>query len=511
MASASEFSAQEEQKVLLKQSAQWTDEKNFQAEVCLELSVLIELYAEITKSGNIISEQQNAQTGQNEQAVETEQLDEDGYMNEKVQAEEEMQLEENVPSGDEDVYDEDTHEEDVYGEEDIYLKENDQAGENGQAEEHKQPEEEGQGTNDGQNPESSQQVSDVRYFLTAYISEYFQVEETGLKYDMQAESVKIQNQKGQETEITKLTCEVPVKDAQADTLRLKIPDSMRENEEFPSILIDMIKAGEASGSLENSLTRMAIQFEKDAKLKGVVKKAMMYPIVLIFVMIGVIVVMLTFVIPSFMTMFEDLDSELPVTTRAILAMSDSVKGYWYVYLIVVIGIVVGVKLYGNTENGRHNLDKLKLKIPVFGLLQTKSACASFARTMSTLLQAGMPMIDALEISASTMKNVLYYDALEKVKSGVSLGLPLSNQLRTSGLFPPMVVHMVGIGEETGNVEEMLTNSAVYYEEEVEVQTQTLTSLMEPIIIVLMAFVVVLLILAIYQPMIQLYNTLGSQG
>ena len=287
-----------------------------------------------------------------------------------------------------------------------------------------------------------------------------------------------------------------------------LSDSMKENEEFPSILVDMIKAGEASGSLENSLTRMAVQFEKDAKLKGVVKKAMMYPIVLIFVMIGVIVVMLTFVIPSFMTMFEDLDSELPITTRMILAMSDSVKGYWYVYLIVVIGIVVGVKLYGNTENGRHNLDKLKLKIPVFGLLQTKSACASFARTMSTLLQAGMPMIDAL---ASTMKNVLYYDALEKVKSGVSLGLPLSNQLRTSGLFPPMVVHMVGIGEETGNVEEMLTNSAVYYEEEVEVQTQTLTSLMEPIIIILMALVVVMLILAIYQPMIQLYNTLGAQG
>ena len=154
-------------------------------------------------------------------------------------------------------------------------------------------------------------------------------------------------------------------------------------------------------------------------------------------------------------------------------------------------------------------DKLKLKIPVFGLLQTKSACASFARTMSTLLQAGMPMIDALEISASTMKNVLFYDGLEKVKNGVSLGLPLSNQLKSTGLFPPMVVHMVGIGEETGNVEEMLTNSAVYYEEEVEVQTQTLTSLMEPIIIVLMALVVVMLILAIYQPMIQLYNTLGK--
>lgn len=288
-----------------------------------------------------------------------------------------------------------------------------------------------------------------------------------------------------------------------------LSDSMRQNDAFPSILIDMVRAGEASGSLENSLTRMAIQFEKDAKLNGIVKKAMMYPIVLICVMIGVVIVMLTFVIPSFMTMFEDLDSELPVTTKAILAMSNSLKNYWYIYIIVVVGIAVGIQMYKRTDNGKHNLDKLKLKIPVFGVLQTKSACASFARTMSTLLQAGMPMIDALEISASTMKNVLFYDGLEKVKNGVSLGLPLSNQLKATGLFPAMVVHMVGIGEETGNVEEMLTNSATYYEEEVEVQTQTLTSLMEPVIIVLMAFVVVLLIMAIYQPMIQLYNTLGS--
>lgn len=164
-----------------------------------------------------------------------------------------------------------------------------------------------------------------------------------------------------------------------------LSDSMKQNEEFPSILVDMVKAGEASGSLENSLTRMAIQFEKDAKLKGVVKKAMMYPIVLLCVMVGVIIVMLTFVIPSFMTMFEDLDSELPVTTKAILAMSNSLKHYWFIYIIVIAGIVVGLQLYKRTDAGRHNLDKLKLKIPVFGLLQTKSACASFARTMSTLL------------------------------------------------------------------------------------------------------------------------------
>lgn len=289
-----------------------------------------------------------------------------------------------------------------------------------------------------------------------------------------------------------------------------LSSAMRHNDGvFPSILIDMVRAGEASGSLENSLTRMAIQFEKSAKMNGIVKKALMYPIVLIFVMIGVVIAMLTFVIPSFMKMFEDLDTELPFTTKAILAVSESMQNYWYIYLLVVLAVVFAIKAYGKTEEGRRNLDRFKLKIPVFGLLLTKSACASFARTMSTLLQAGMPMIDAIEISSATMSNVLFYEALQKVKSGVSLGIPLSTQLRATNMFPPMIIHMVGIGEETGNIEEMLTNAAGYYEEEVEVQTQTLTSLMEPIIIVLMALVVVMLILAIYQPMIQLYNTLGN--
>ena len=283
-----------------------------------------------------------------------------------------------------------------------------------------------------------------------------------------------------------------------------LSDSMRQDSGiFPSILIDMVKAGESSGSLENALTRMAIQFEKQAKTQGIVKKAMMYPCVLLVVMVGVIIVMLTFVIPNFVSMFEDLESDLPFMTKAVLSMSDAVMNYWYIIIAVIAAIVVGYKMYVKTDAGRHSIDKLKLKIPVFGVLQTKTACASFARTLSTLLQAGMPMIEA-----STMTNVMYKDALMKAKSGVALGLPLSNQLKASQIFPPMIVHMVGIGEETGNIEEMLTNSAGYYEEEVEVQTQTLTALMEPAIIVIMALVVVVLILSIYQPMIQLYNTLG---
>ncbi len=276
-----------------------------------------------------------------------------------------------------------------------------------------------------------------------------------------------------------------------------LSDSMRQDSGiFPSILIDMVKAGESSGSLENALTRMAIQFEKQAKTQGIVKKAMMYPCVLLVVM------------PNFVSMFEDLESDLPFMTKAVLSMSDAVMNYWYIIIAVIAAIVVGYKMYVKTDAGRHSVDKLKLKIPVFGVLQTKTACASFARTLSTLLQAGMPMIEAIDIAASTMTNVMYKDALMKAKSGVALGLPLSNQLKASQIFPPMIVHMVGIGEETGNIEEMLTNSAGYYEEEVEVQTQTLTALMEPAIIVIMALIVVVLILSIYQPMIQLYNTLG---
>ena len=291
-----------------------------------------------------------------------------------------------------------------------------------------------------------------------------------------------------------------------------LADALRVNSEvFPPIMINMVAAGELSGNLEVCLDRLTEHFEKDNALSAKIKGAMTYPIVVFIVMIIVVIVVMVMVIPNFSSMFAEMGTQLPLATRIMVAASNFIIHKWWLLIIIVAAIVVGCKAFKRSSVGEQLFANMAIKMPIFGNLTIKSACSRFARTMSTLLQAGMPMIDALEISASTMKNVLYYDALEKVKSGVSLGLPLSNQLRTSGLFPPMVVHMVGIGEETGNVEEMLTNSAVYYEEEVEVQTQALTSLMEPIIIILMALVVVMLILAIYQPMIQLYNTLGAQG
>ncbi len=281
-----------------------------------------------------------------------------------------------------------------------------------------------------------------------------------------------------------------------------------EGDIFPSLLISMVAAGEASGSLETAIERMAIQFEKDAKISGMVKKAMIYPIILIVVMIGVVIAMMMFVIPNFMDMFEGLDAEMPFMTVMVINMSNFILDKWWLLIIIVVGIVFAYKSYYKTDAGQHVIDRIKIKIPVFGVLTVKTACARFSRIMSTLLSAGMPMISAIEIAAGTMDNVLFKDALQKVRSGVALGMGFSQQIGVTRLFPAMLVHMVGIGEETGNIEDMLTNVANYYDEEVELATQSVTALMEPMIIIVMAVVVGALVLAIYQPMITLYSTLG---
>lgn len=288
-----------------------------------------------------------------------------------------------------------------------------------------------------------------------------------------------------------------------------LANAMRmEGSTFPPLLISMVAAGEASGSLETAVERMAVQFEKDAKLQGMVKKAMIYPIVLLFVAIGVVIVMMVFVIPNFMQMFEGLDAEMPFMTVLVINMSNFVINKWWLLIAIVIGVAVAYNMYYRTDAGRHMIDGIKIKIPVFGILAVKTACARFSRIMSTLLAAGMPMISAIEIASGTMDNVLFKDALQKVKNGVSLGMGLSQQLGVTNRFPAMVVHMIGIGEETGSIEDMLTSVANYYDEEVEIATQSVTALMEPMIILVMAVVVGGLVLAIYQPMIELYSTLG---
>ena len=278
---------------------------------------------------------------------------------------------------------------------------------------------------------------------------------------------------------------------------------------FPKLLVSMVSAGEASGSLETVFDRMAIQFEKDNKIKGMVKKAMIYPIVLIFVAIIIVIIMMTTVIPNFVGMFEDMDAELPFFTKLVMSMSNFIVNDWYILIGVVAAVVVGYRAYVSTYNGKHVVARIKLHIPVFGKLVQKTACSRFTRILSTLTSAGMSMMDALEIAAGTMGNVIYEDAVMKVRNGVGLGMQLSSQLENTGLFPAMVVHMTGIGEETGNLEDMLTSVANYYDEEVELASQQVTALMEPMIILVMAVVVGGIVMAIYGPMISLYDTLGS--
>lgn len=287
-----------------------------------------------------------------------------------------------------------------------------------------------------------------------------------------------------------------------------LSDSMKREECFPPLLVNMVAAGEMSGSMEKAIDRMALQFEKESRLKGMVKKAMIYPIILCCVAVGVLIVMMTFVIPKFVAMFDEIQTEIPTFTKMIIGMSNFVTNYWYVMIIIAVAIVFVYKAYAKSESGRHHIDSFKLKVPIFGKLATKSECASFSRTLATLIVAGMPMMDALSITADTMINVLYKDALLKVRNGVGLGIELSSQLKSAKVFPPMVVHMTGIGEQTGNIEEMLNNVAGYYEEEVEITTQQITALMEPLIIIVMALIVGVLVIAIYSPMVSLYNSIG---
>ena len=287
-----------------------------------------------------------------------------------------------------------------------------------------------------------------------------------------------------------------------DTLNMAM---RKEGTVFPSLLLNMIEAGEASGSLEVALDRMSTHFDKDARLKGMVKKAMMYPIVLIVVTIIIAVIMLVKVLPSFASTFASMGSDLPGYTKFVMGLSDSLVHTWYIWVIAIMGIMFAYKAYARTEKGSRVVGKIKLKMPILGDLFTKTECARFSRTLSTLLAAGMPLIEAIETTGKTLDNVIFKDALADAVVQVQRGAPLSAPIKASGIFPNMVVHMLTIGEESGNMEEMLVNVAEYYDEEVTLATDSATAMMEPLIIVVMAVVVIGIIAAIYAPILSMYT------
>lgn len=280
---------------------------------------------------------------------------------------------------------------------------------------------------------------------------------------------------------------------------------------FPSMLVNMIEAGEVSGSLEVALERMGTQFEKSAKLKGLVKKAMIYPIMILVVAFAVVIAMSILVVPKFAEMFESMGTEMPAMTAAIVNFSDFILHKWYFVILIVAVLVILIQLFAKSENGQAFFGRLSIKLPIFGKLVVKSTSASFARTISTLIGAGVPLSEALEITARSMKNILFKRALRDAKQQVEQGSNLSEPLEACGLFPPMISQMVRIGEETGNVDGMLVKAADYYEEEVEIATGSLTSMIEPLIIVVLGVIVAFLVLALYMPMMSMYSGMENLG
>ena len=292
---------------------------------------------------------------------------------------------------------------------------------------------------------------------------------------------------------------------------LSLSESMKRSPKvFDEMFVNMIDAGEQSGSLEISIDRMGKQLEKSAKLKSMVKSAMIYPIAVLVIAFVVVMVMSILVIPKFAEMFESMGTDLPFATQAVVNFSGFIMKKWWLLIIIIVGVIVLLKLFGTTTTGKKVYGKIAIKAPIFGDLNLKSNSASFARTMSTLVSSGMNITTAIEITGKAMSNILYKLALQKAKSEVEQGMPLSVPIRQADeIFPPMVHNMLAIGEETGNVEHMLDKVADYYEEETEAKTKNLAELIQPIMIVILGGIIGFMVLAMYSPMIGMYQNINN--
>ncbi|WAM32303.1 type II secretion system F family protein [Caldicellulosiruptor naganoensis] len=278
---------------------------------------------------------------------------------------------------------------------------------------------------------------------------------------------------------------------------------------FPPILINMIEAGEMSGSVDQALDRMATHFEKELKLRQKIINALIYPAIVILVAIGVLIIMLTFVVPTFVGIFSELNVELPATTRFIISSSNFMRNNLILIIIVCILFVVAYKVIRKTDKGGFYIDKFKLQIPVIGKIILGQIVTRFTRTLGTMTAAGVSIVIALETTKNVMTNVFVEKKFEEVIDRVQKGEGLSYPIADVGIFPRLVEIMIRTGEESGNLEYMLNKAADYYENEVENQVTRLTSIFEPIMIVLLAIMVGFLLASIILPIFKLYGSVGA--
>jgi type IV pilus assembly protein PilC len=287
-----------------------------------------------------------------------------------------------------------------------------------------------------------------------------------------------------------------------------LADAMRKHPKaFDDLFTNMIAAGEAGGILDTILKRLATYIEKAVRLKAQVKGAMMYPVAVISIAALVITVILWKVIPVFAAMFEGLGAELPLPTRIVIAMSNWVARGIVPFVILAFFGVMAFRRYYATYNGRRVVDRMLLRAPILGELLRKIAVARFCRTLSTLIASGVPILDGLEITARTAGNAILEDAIMAVRKAVESGLTIAQPLRESGVFPPMVVQMIGVGEQTGALDAMLSKIADFYEEEVDQAVSNLLTLMEPVMILFLGVTVGGIVISMYLPLFSLISKL----
>lgn len=276
---------------------------------------------------------------------------------------------------------------------------------------------------------------------------------------------------------------------------------------FPPLFISMIRAGEESGDLEGTLERLALYFEKRHVTSEKIKSALTYPVTVAIMAVAAVVYLLWAIVPQFVTMFESMDAELPAITKMVLALSKSIQGQWYFWLIAIILIVVGFQIAKRTEQGAYALDYAKLKIPVFGKLNQKGSIAQFTRTFASLYASSVPILQALSILEEVAGNKVIGGYIRSAADSLRQGKPLSEPLKKAWVFPPLVTQMIAIGEETGALDEMLSKVADFYEMDVENTVDRLKSLLEPLLIAFLAGVVGVIVAAIMLPMFSLYSNM----
>ncbi|MBX3018098.1 MAG: type II secretion system F family protein [Bdellovibrionaceae bacterium] len=291
----------------------------------------------------------------------------------------------------------------------------------------------------------------------------------------------------------------------------RLGDSMSQHPTvFDRFYVNMVRAGEEAGILDGILNRMSIYLEKSEKLKKQIKGAMAYPMAIVAISICVVTAILVFIIPEFQKLYSSAGKELPAVTNMIIAMSNTVIHRWYVVIGVVIGIPVGLVYYYRTPDGRETMDRLLIKAPLFGELIQKASVARMTRTLSTLLSSGVSVVEALDIAAKTSGNAVIEEALYRSKDSVIAGRPLAAPLQKEPMIPDMVTQMIAIGEKSGTMDQMLGKIADFYEDDVENAVKALTSLIEPLLMVILGGVIAFLVVGMYLPIFDLASVAAGK-